>query len=75
MSHMEPPEFWKWLIGRARKRAADVFFMGEAYDNDPAKVPGSDPVISQLAGGKSNVRYDLPDAGSTRSTTTRVTGR
>ncbi len=63
MSHMEPPEFWKWLIGRARSRAPNVFFMGEAYDSDPAKVPGSDPVISQLQGGKSNVMFDLLDAG------------
>lgn len=63
MSHMEPPEFWKWLIGRARTRVPDVFFMGEAYDSDPAKVPGSDPVISLLHGGKSNVMFDLLDAG------------
>jgi glycosidase len=63
MSHMEPPEFWKWLIGRARDRSPDVFFMGEAYDSDPAKVPGSDPVISLLHGGKSNVMFDLLDAG------------
>ena len=63
MSHMEPPEFWKWLIGRARGRSPDVFFVGEAYDSDPAKVPGSDPVISLLHGGKSNVMFDLLDAG------------
>ncbi|MDQ3198021.1 MAG: alpha-amylase family glycosyl hydrolase, partial [Verrucomicrobiota bacterium] len=63
MSHMEPPEFWKWLIGRARGRSPHVFFMAEAYDGDPAKVPGSDPVISQLHGGKSNVMFDLLDAG------------
>jgi glycosidase len=63
MSHMEPPEFWKWLIARARARAPEVFFMGEAYDGDPGKVPGSDPIISQLHGGKSNVMFDLLDAG------------
>lgn len=63
MSHMEPPEFWKWLIGRARSRSPEVFFVGEAYDGDPAKVPGSDPVISQLHDGKSNVMFDLLDAG------------
>ena len=63
MSHMEPPEFWKWLIHRARERSPNVFFIGEAYDSDPAKVPGSDPVISQLHGGKSNVMFDLLDAG------------
>ncbi|HEY3664104.1 MAG TPA: alpha-amylase family glycosyl hydrolase, partial [Chthoniobacterales bacterium] len=63
MSHMEPPEFWKWLIHEARRRSPHVFFIGEAYDTDPAKVPGSDPVISQLHGGKSNVMFDLLDAG------------
>jgi glycosidase len=63
MSHMQPPEFWNWLIDRARKRHPDVVFIGEAYDNDPAKVPGCDPVRSQLNGGRGNVMFDLLDAG------------
>ena len=63
MSHMVPPEFWNWSIARARSRHRDVVFIGEAYDNDPAKVPGVDPVISKLHGGKSNVMLDLLDAG------------
>ncbi|HEX3817320.1 MAG TPA: alpha-amylase family glycosyl hydrolase, partial [Chthoniobacterales bacterium] len=63
MAHMEPPEFWKWLIARARGRAPAVVFVAEAYDNDPAKVPGSDPVLAQLAGGCGNVKFDLLDAG------------
>jgi glycosidase len=63
MSHMVPPEFWNWAISRARARHRDVVFIGEAYDNDPAKVPGVDPVISRLHGGKSNVMFDLLDAG------------
>jgi glycosidase len=63
MSHMVPPEFWNWAISRARSRHRDVVFIGEAYDNDPAKVPGVDPIISQLHGGKSNVMFDLLDAG------------
>jgi len=63
MSHMEPPEFWKWLIARARQRAQGVVFIGEAYDNDPAKVPGSDPVLSKLNAGRGNVMFDLLDAG------------
>jgi glycosidase len=63
MSHMEPPEFWKWLIARARQRMPTVVFIGEAYDNDPAKVPGSDPVVSRLNGGRGNVMFDLLDAG------------
>jgi glycosidase len=63
MSHMVPPEFWNWIIARARTRHPDVVFIGEAYDNDPAKVPGVDPVISKLHGGQSNVMFDLLDAG------------
>ena len=63
MSHMEPPEFWNWLIYRARGRQADTVFIGEAYDNDPAKVPGSDPVLSQLNYGRGNVMFDLLNAG------------
>src|SRR6202035_2800743 len=43
----------------------DVVFIGEAYDNDPAKVPGVNPVISNLQNGKSNVMFDLLDAGFT----------
>ena len=63
MSHMVPPEFWNWAIAQARARRGDVVFIGEAYDNDPAKVPGVDPVISKLHGGKSNVMFDLLDGG------------
>ncbi|MGI8431356.1 MAG: hypothetical protein ACR2MW_03580 [Chthoniobacterales bacterium] len=113
MAHMEPPEFWKWLIAKARARAgrhpersgaernaaegsrgaagkpahenftetprdpstlpaaagsaqddnSGVVFIGEAYDNDPAKVPGSDPIIARLAQERGNVMFDLLDAG------------
>jgi glycosidase len=63
MAHMEPPEFWKWLIHQARARVPQVIFIAEAYDNDPAKVPGSDPVLARLNGGRGNVMYDLLDAG------------
>src|SRR5256714_8301749 len=63
MAHMVPPEMWSWTIARARHRAPDVFFMGEAYNDDPAKVPGSDPVLSQLNGGQGNVLFDLLNAG------------
>jgi glycosidase len=63
MSHMVPPEVWSWAIAQARRRRPDVFFMGEAYDDDPAKVPGSDPVISALNFGKGNVLFDLLNAG------------
>ena len=63
MAHMVPPEFWNWAIAQARARQVDVVFVGEAYDNDPAKVPGVDPIISKLHGGRSNVMFDLLNAG------------
>jgi glycosidase len=63
MSHMVPPEMWSWTIAQARQRKPDVFFMGEAYNDDPAKVPGSDPVVSQLNFGQGNVLFDLLNAG------------
>ena len=63
MAHMVPPEFWNWAIAQARARQADVVFVGEAYDNDPAKVPGVDPIISKLHGSRSNVMFDLLNAG------------
>ncbi len=63
MSHMVPPEMWSWTIAQARSRRPDVFFIGEAYNDDPAKVPGSDPVVSQLNYGNGNVLFDLLNAG------------
>jgi glycosidase len=63
MSHMVPPEFWCWAITQARTRKPDVFFMGEAYDDDPSKVPGSDPVVAGLNFGRGNVMFDLLNAG------------
>ena len=59
MAHMVPPEFWKWLIHRARQRNRDVFFMAEAYDTDPSKVIGHDPALSPEDG----VMVALLDAG------------
>ena len=59
MSHMIPPEFWGWAIARARARQGDVWFMGEAYNDDPAKLPTSDPV----AAGLNNVMFSLLNAG------------
>jgi len=68
MAHMVPPEFWKWLIARARERDGDVFFFAEAYDADPAKVaprapwfrPG-DPIQLALLDAGFDAVYD--DAG------------
>ncbi|RYD78477.1 MAG: hypothetical protein EOP84_14210, partial [Verrucomicrobiaceae bacterium] len=63
MAHMVPPEFWHWAIGRARSRQADVWFMGEAYDNDPAKVQSGDPLLHALDDHRGNVMFDLLSAG------------
>jgi glycosidase len=63
MAHMVPAEMWSWTIARARERHSEVFWMGEAYDDDPSKVPGSDPVVSQLNFGRGNVLFDLLNAG------------
>ncbi|MFZ4682919.1 MAG: alpha-amylase family glycosyl hydrolase, partial [Terrimicrobiaceae bacterium] len=57
MAHMVPPEFWRWMIARARDRNSAVFFVAEAYENDPAKVPAGGP------GGTGSVMADLLDAG------------
>jgi glycosidase len=54
---------WSWTIARARGREPGVFFMAEAYNDDPAKVPGTDPVVSQLNFGRGNVLFDLLNAG------------
>lgn len=63
MAHMVPPEFWSWAIGRARIRQPGVWFMAEAYDNDPAKVRGGDPLLQALNGHRGNVMFDLLSAG------------
>lgn len=63
MAHMVPPEMWSWTIEQARQRQPGVFFMGEAYDDDPAKVPGSDPFVARLNFERGNVLFDLLNAG------------
>jgi len=59
MSHMIPPEFWAWAIGRARERQPDVWFMAEAYNDDPARLPPADPLAASLG----NVMFPLLNAG------------
>ena len=63
MSHMVPPEFWSWAIAQARQRDPATVFIGEAYNDDPSKVPGSDPIVSGLNRGKGNVLFDLLNSG------------
>ena len=59
MAHMVPPEFWRWAVARARARQHGVVFIGEAYDNDPAKVSGGNVMADLLAAGFDAV-YDDP---------------
>lgn len=59
MAHMVPMEFWAWEVKRARKRNADVFFMAEAYDNDPAKLCQGNVLDALLKSGF-NAVYDDP---------------
>ena len=61
MAHMVPPEFWRWLIERSRGRQPDVYWMAEAYDTDPAGVPGGDPAVNEVTEGA--VMPELLDAG------------
>ena len=51
MAHMVPPEFWRWLIGRSQVRQPEVYWMAEAYDTDPARVPGGDPQVIAVTNG------------------------
>ncbi len=59
MAHMVPVEFWAWAIARARSRDAEIFFIAEAYDNDPMKV-GQGNVLTALLGAGFNAVYDDP---------------
>jgi glycosidase len=59
MAHMVPPEFWAWVIARARVRNPSVYFIGEAYNNDPMKVEGGYELVSHFH----NVMIELLNAG------------
>ncbi|MGB8355702.1 MAG: alpha-amylase family glycosyl hydrolase, partial [Chthoniobacteraceae bacterium] len=62
MAHMVPVEFWKWMLAKARARKPDAYFIGEAYDNDPAKIPsgsGKSVLVDLLQAGFDAV-YDDP---------------
>lgn len=60
MAHMVPPEFWHWLIVRARGRNPDVYFLAEAYPGD-AQVPSGDAMASAVTHG--DVMPELLKAG------------
>ncbi len=61
MAHMVPPEFWRWLVSRAHARNPQVYFVAEAYDSDPAKVPGGDAQTAAVTGGE--IMAELLNAG------------
>ncbi len=63
MAHMVPPEFWQWAIGRARQREPGVWFMAEAYGDDPSKVQSGDALLNTLNNGSGDVMFDLLSAG------------
>jgi len=59
MAHMVPMEFWRWVVRRCRVRDAQVFFMAEAYDNDPAKLTDGH-VLDELLHAGFDAVYDDP---------------
>lgn len=59
MAHMVPMEFWRWVVKRTRTRDTTVFFMAEAYDNDPAKLTDGNVLDALLKAGFDAV-YDDP---------------
>ncbi len=56
-AHWIPIEFWRFAIGRARARDADVYFLGEVFDNWDA-VPGTSKPLLIEAGF--DAVYDEP---------------
>lgn len=59
MAHMVPMPFWKWLVKRAHLRKSEVFFMAEAYDNDPMKLTDGH-VLDELLKAGFDAVYDDP---------------
>lgn len=59
MAHLVPAEFWRWAVRRARGRNEEVYFFGEAYDNDPARLTEGNVIDALLEAGFDAV-YDDP---------------
>ncbi len=57
MAHMVPVGFWQYAISMARDRSDQVFFIGEAYANDPMKV-AEGKVLSRLLSSGFDEVYD-----------------
>ena len=67
MAHMIPMAYWSWQIERCTKRDAQVFFMAEAYDNDPAKLTEGN-VLDELIECGFDAVYDDPTYSTIKST-------
>lgn len=59
MAHLVPLEYWQWQVRHCRERNPEVFFMAEAYDNDPAKLCEEHVLDGLLRAGFDAV-YDDP---------------
>jgi glycosidase len=62
MAHWVPLEFWRWAIGRARQRKADVLFIAEAYDDDSNKLIDGNVLVALVDAGFDAV-YDNQSYG------------
>lgn len=67
MAHMVPMAYWRWQIQRCIKRDPGVFFMAEAYDNDPAKLTGGN-VLDELLDCGFDAVYDDPSYSAIKAT-------
>ncbi|MFK7909123.1 MAG: alpha-amylase family glycosyl hydrolase [Akkermansiaceae bacterium] len=67
MAHMVPMHYWKWQTKRCRERDAGVFFMAEAYDNDPSKLVEGNVLDALLDSGFDAV-YDDPSYDTIKHT-------
>ena len=57
MAHLVPMEFWRWVVKICRTRNPQVFFIAEAYDNDPTKLING-CVLDELLGAGFDAVYD-----------------
>ena len=67
MAHMIPMAYWRWQVQRCIKRDSGVFFMAEAYDNDPAKLTEGN-VLDELLDAGFDAVYDEPSYSTIKST-------
>jgi len=61
MAHMVPPEFWHWLLARARSRDQNVYFIAEAYNDKKSAVSSGNGQTENVTGGE--VMAELLNAG------------